>query len=154
MRIKVIVFNRRAKSIEQFEDEVRSVIAQGGEVIDMSLTENGSADIILQLVMRVENKVSQDVVVMGLTDLATVESGMNEQLRLAEETGRVGRFMKILSLAKSTRALGILVVGESMQRGTESSASQAEEQNKKPNAKANRRAKTGAGGSDRGTTQQ
>lgn len=112
MRVKLLILNKYAESIEAFEKKARALIHQSpNAVVGLHVFEhphNGTIAFLIQFAGR--KKEAQDICILGWTQLDQVEALVNSTLEGMTANRMQGRHINIVATTKSQRALAALIV--------------------------------------------
>lgn len=132
MKYFVTIFDKRAKSTQQLQDELNNAIANSS-IHTLNVTENqSSGDVLFEILTTANSNKSDKFNILSLQNIHTVSDNIKEFIKNIDN-GEEVKAVKLLPLG-GQRALGIILTTRENQ---DSSATSQQTEKTKPDKKAN-----------------
>lgn len=114
MKLYHVVYNRFAKDIGSFRENIASTVVDIGTITSLRFFENASnQDIVLEILANDSAKPKgQESTLIAVHRFELLEGEFNSFIKQAEDRGKQVKFVSALPLAGTPRALGIVVVAD------------------------------------------
>lgn len=111
MTLKVLTYNKNRQTLDSFEKAARDFVSTAPTVVGLKAFESpATGELVFQFELGTERKASQDICILGWTDMQTIEGLVNATLEGIRDAGKQAKHINLVALSKTPRVLAAMIV--------------------------------------------